>query len=92
MIYVDDQVMDVKDIEHGIEYLPPNDYDERVGSSPIGEDRDGGAQESFDHSKVSNGDTPYFEVSLDAGEDDLRNGGGEESAGIQVKNFNCYSI
>ena len=89
MIYLDDQVLDNNGVEPGVDYLSPNDYDERVGSSPIGEDRDGGTRESLGHSQVSNEDTPHVEIRLDAGEDDLRNEGGDESAGIQVKNLNC---
>ena len=89
MIYVDDQVMDINNIEIGVEYLP-SDGDERAGSSPVVEDRDGGARESFDHSQMSNEDTNYVENGIDAGEDDLRNEGieDEDGARIQVKNLN----
>ena len=89
MIYVDDQVMDINNIEHGVEYLPSDD-DERAGSSPVVEDRDGGARESFDQSQVSNEDTNYVEDVIEAGEDDLRNEGIDEEDGarIQIKNLN----
>ena len=89
VIYIDDQVMYINDIENGVEYLP-SDGDERAGSSPVVEDRDGGARESFDQSQVSNEDTNYVEDVIEAGEDDLRNEGNDEEDGarIQIKNLN----